>query len=954
MIETANRKSSDDLADRAAITNQTINIIVELARELRASRIGAIAATTDSDLDRDLGFDSLGRAELILRLDRAFKVRLPDRLIADARTPADLVEAILAADPSSSEATLAQMARPEVLATIAPPTTARTLIDALQHHVQAHPNRPHVGIWQGDRIGEQFDYGDLHQNALRVARGLRQAGLEAGGRVAIMLPTGQNFFYTFFGILYAGGVPVPIYPPFRRAQVEDHIRRQAGILNNAEVDILVTEQEILRVGSLLKGLVMSLRQVVTTDSLKIGSGPLEKPHPAASDTVALIQYTSGSTGDPKGVVLTHANLLANIRAMGTALEATSKDVFVSWLPLYHDMGLIGAWLGSLYFGARVVIMSPLTFLGDPLRWLRAISQQRGTLSAAPNFAFELCMKNLREEELSTLDLSCLRAVVNGAEPISPGTIRRFTERFVPCGFRPESLEPVYGLAESSVGLAFPPLGRTPPIDRVDRAELTNSGVARPAQPDDSTTMEFVACGRPLTDHQVRIVDEMGLELPERHQGRLQFKGPSTTDGYFRNEEKTRELFSGDWLESGDLAYIASGDIYLTGRVKDMIIRAGRNIYPHEVEEFVGELDGIRKGCVVAFASADPHSGSERLVIAAETRLQTDEDLMVLEKTIRNATLDILDLPPDEIVLVPPQTVPKTSSGKIRRSAAKALFEADALRREPQSLWWQIARLELTGLTNIFQRYTRSALVVCYAAYWWLVLSVLALFVWPAVMLLPRRAWRHAMIAKATRLWFWLSGIRLDVIGSPPTDVERSIVVSNHASYVDGAVLSVAVPGELSFIAKQEFARQFFAGGFLRRLGTLFVHRVDKAAGIKGAEAIVDAAKAGNRLVVFPEGTLLRRPGLLGFRMGAFVAAVEAGAAIVPVAIRGTRTVLRGEQWVPRRGNIIVEIGAPIYPIGKGFHAAVQLRDATRSWILMHCGEVNLTEETVDLSNWEQL
>jgi 1-acyl-sn-glycerol-3-phosphate acyltransferase len=954
MTETANRSSSDVLVDRAAITNQTISIIVELARELRASRRGTVAATTDSDLDRDLGFDSLGRAELILRLDRAFKVRLPDRLIADARTPSDLIEAILAADPASSALTPAQMAAPEVLATIAPPTTARTLIEVLQHHVEAHPDRPHVGIWQGDRISEQLDYGDLDRQALRVAQGLRQAGLEAGARVAIMLPTGQDFFCTFFGILYAGGVPVPIYPPFRRAQVEDHIRRQAGILNNAEVDILVTEQEILRVGSLLKGLVMTLRQVVTADSLKSNAGALEEPHPAGSDTVALIQYTSGSTGDPKGVVLTHANLLANIRAMGTALEATSKDVFVSWLPLYHDMGLIGAWLGSLYFGARVVIMSPLTFLGDPLRWLRAISQQRGTLSAAPNFAFELCMKNLREEDSSALDLSSLRAVVNGAEPISPGTVRRFTKRFTPCGFRPEALEPVYGLAESSVGLAFPPLGRTPPIDLVDRAELANSGVAKPAKPGDPTAIEFVACGRPLTDHQVRVVDDMGLELPERHQGRLQFKGPSATTGYYRNEQKTRDLFSGDWLESGDLAYIASGDIYLTGRIKDMIIRAGRNIYPHEVEEFVGELHGVRKGCVVAFASADPHSGSERLVVVAETRLQEKEELAILENTIRNATLDILDLPPDTVVLVPPHTVPKTSSGKIRRSAAKALFEADALRREPQSLWWQIARLELAGLANTVQWVTRSALVICYAAYWWLVLSVLACIVWPAVILLPRRAWRHAVIADATRIWFWLTGIRLDVIGSLPTDIQGMVIVSNHASYIDGAALTMAIPGELSFIAKQEFAGQFFAGGFLRRLGTLFVHRVDKAAGIKAAELIVDAAKAGHRLVVFPEGTLLRRPGLLGFRMGAFVAAAEAGAAVIPVAIRGTRTVLRGEQWFPRRGNIVVEIGTPIFAQEKGFQPAVQLRDATRSWILKHCGEVDLTEETVDLSDWEQL
>ncbi|MGI9424553.1 MAG: AMP-binding protein, partial [Hyphomicrobiaceae bacterium] len=518
--------------DRAAIAAQSLTIITELANELRPRQVGDLSAAPDSDLDRDLGFDSLGRAELILRLDRTFKVRLPDQLIADAKTPADLIDAILTAKPQSRDITATVEAPVDVLASIAPPATAKSLLQVLEHHVEAHPDRPHIGIWQSYGITERMSYGQLDSQALSIARGLQEAGLEVGDRVALMLPTGRAFFCTFFGILFAGGIPVPIYPPFRRAQVEDHIRRQAGILNNAEVGILVTEAEIRRVGGLLKGLVPSLHHVMIAESL-MGGPQLAEPTSANSDTTALIQYTSGSTGDPKGVVLTHANLLANIRAMGVALEATSKDVFVSWLPLYHDMGLIGAWLGSLYFGARVVIMSPLTFLADPTRWLHAISQQRGTLSAAPNFAFELCLKNIRQEDAAGLDLSSLRAVVNGAEPVSPSTIRDFTERFSAFGFRPEALEPVYGLAESSVGLAFPPMGRTPIVDRVDRFALTDAGIVRVAAPDDRSAIEFVACGRPLVNHQVRIVDDLGLELPERHQGNLQFKGPSVTQGYYR-------------------------------------------------------------------------------------------------------------------------------------------------------------------------------------------------------------------------------------------------------------------------------------------------------------------------------------------------------------------------------------------------------------------------------------
>ena len=386
----------------------------------------------------------------------------------------------------------------------------------------------------------------------------------------------------------------------------------------------------------------------------------------------------------------------------------------------------------------------------------------------------------------------------------------------------------------------------------------------------------------------------------------------------------------------------------------MIIRAGRNIYPHEVEEFVGSMAGVRKGCVAAFSSPDPGTGNERFVVLAETRLQDQTERAALEERIRGAALDILDLPPDVVVLAPPRAIPKTSSGKIRRSAAKALFEANALNREPQGLWLQIAQLELAGLVNRARWFSRSTMAVLYAVYWWLILAKIALFVWPAVMIVPLRSWRHAIVARATRLWFFLTGIGLDVIGRPPGANDHVVIIANHASYLDGAVLGAAIPGELTFIAKQEFADQFFAGGFLRRLGTLFVHRVDTTAGIKGAEIIVAAAKAGNRLTVFPEGTLLRRPGVLEFRLGAFAAAAEAGIAVVPVSIHGTRTVLRGEQWFPRRGNIVVEIGRPINPRGKGFEAAVHMRDEARAWILKHCGEADLSDENVDLAAWGQM
>ncbi len=300
-----------------------------------------------------------------------------------------------------------------------------------------------------------------------MARGLRARGVAEGDRVAIMLPSGAAFFAAFFGALYAGGVPVPIYPPLRPSQLEEHLRRQAGILRNAEARVLVTVAEARPLGTLLRGQVETLTGVATVDELE-SPGAAQLPPVTRGAALALLQYTSGSTGDPKGVMLSHANLLANIRAMGRVMDASSADVFVSWLPLYHDLGLIGAWLGSLYYAAPVVIMSPLDFLMRPARWLWAIHRNRATLTAAPNFAFELCLTKIEDAAIEGLDLSSLRMVVNGAEPVSPATIRRFIARFAKYGFKPGAMAPAYGLAESAVGLAFPPLGRPPLADRVER------------------------------------------------------------------------------------------------------------------------------------------------------------------------------------------------------------------------------------------------------------------------------------------------------------------------------------------------------------------------------------------------------------------------------------------------------------------------------------------------------
>ena len=274
------------------------------------------------------------------------------------------------------------------------------------------------------------------------------------------------------------------------------------------------------------------------------------------------------------------------------------------------------------------------------------------MSAGPNFAYELCLAKVRDAEIEGLDLSSWRLAYNGAEPVSAATIERFGDRFAPYGFRREAMTPVYGLAESAVGLAFPPLGRGPLIDRIRRDAFVRSGRAEPAKPGE-LDLRFVACGQPLPGHEIRVVDAAGNELGDRREGRIEFRGPSATAGYFNNAPATRSLFHDDWLDTGDLGYMADADLYVTGRVKDVIIRAGRNLHPAELEEAVGNLKGVRKGCVAVFASPDPSGGAERLVVMAETRATGDDDTRAaLRSEIAATAVDLLGVAPDDVVLAP--------------------------------------------------------------------------------------------------------------------------------------------------------------------------------------------------------------------------------------------------------------------------------------------------------------
>jgi 1-acyl-sn-glycerol-3-phosphate acyltransferase len=931
------------LAEQVLRERDVIALVAALVRELRPQRIRFIDVRPSSRIERDLGIDSLARTELILRIERAFRVRLPTQTIGEAETVHDLVRALEQAGPALRGAAPLTPSGP-ALPSVPAASDARTLIEVLEWHAARHPDRLHLTVLQDEAtVLGSLTYAELADRARIIARGLVARDVTPGDRVALMLPTSIDYFIAFFGILYADAIPVPIYPPMRLSQIEDHLRRQIGILRNAGAGLLITMPEGLRLAGLLRTQVENLNAVESVATLEASKAPVNLPPPSNSDSVALIQYTSGSTGDPKGVVLSHANLLANIRAMGGVMDASSADVFVSWLPLYHDMGLIGAWLGCLHFAAPLYAMSPLSFLVRPESWLWAIHRFRATFSASPNFGFELCLNKIADADLEGLDLSSLRMVANGAEPVSVQTLRRFIERFGRYGFHPQAMAPVYGLAECSVGLAFPPLGRSPIIDRVNRDRLSADGVAEPARPEDPKPLEIVPCGQPLPGHEIRIVDEAGFELGERREGRLEFRGPSTTRGYFRNETKTRELFHNGWLDSGDRAYMAGGDIYITGRVKDIIIRAGRHIYPQEVEDAVAEIPGIRKGCVAVFGVTDRASGTERVVVLAETHETDPAARAQLQARAQEIAGDTAGTPPDEIVLAPPRTVPKTSSGKIRRSAAKELYESGQIGVPQRALWRQILRLSLAGIGAQFMRRGRLLRETLYAAWWWLVVALSFTLAWLAVMVLPRLVWRWRAIRGIARAALTIIGVPVTVAGLDRIPRGNAMLVFNHSSYMDALVLSAVLPGEALYVVKRELAGQIFAGPFLRRLGALFVERYDISGSLADTEAIIAATRQGRNIVYFPEGTFTRRAGLSGFYLGAFKVAAEAGLPVLPGVIRGARSMLRSDQWFPRWTPLRIEIEDAIKPSGTDFASLLQLRDSVRKVILAHCGEPDLGE-----------
>jgi fatty-acyl-CoA synthase len=927
--------------DSRDVERDVIDIVTGLATELGTLTTHGKAGLDDV-LDRDLGFGSLERVELVLRLERAFAVHLGDTVLADAERCRDLVSAVAGTGAAAVEIEPAAIVLPSAGDRV--PADARTLTEVLAWHARATPERVHI-VLRGETGAEQTTtYGALAAEASAVAAALAAHEVSAGESVAIMLRTERAFFPVFFGVLLAGAVPVPIYPPFRASQLAEYAQRQVGILRNAEARVLVTFAEAARIGRLVRRRVPTLRMVLTADELTGVSPRAPARHGDAGD-VALIQYTSGSTGDPKGVVLTHANVLANVRALGHALAVRPDDVCVSWLPLYHDMGLIGAWLGSLYHGIPVVLMSPLAFLARPARWLTTLSRHRGTISAAPNFAFDLCVKRVTDAELAGVDLSAWRLAINGSEAVSTDTVARFAKRFTAFGFDPKAMAPMYGLAEAAVGLTATDPGRGPRVDVVKREAFERERHAVPAAPSERSPLRVVSCGRALPGHDVRVVDATGHGVPERTEGRIEFRGPSVTAGYHRNVELTRTAMRAGWMDSGDLGYVADGELYVTGRRKDIIIKAGRNLYPQEIEDLVGSVSGVRRGCVAAFGVPDPELGTERLVVVAETRARDAEARERMRAAVVDCVVDAIGLPPDTVEIAEPGAVLKTSSGKIRRSATRDAYLRGRLGRQRPSAHRQWMSLAVTHARLALGAAAREVGAAGFALWIGVLLAVLVPPLWIAV-----ACSRRISVVNAITRWWCRTALRLagcgpTVHGLAHLPRRSAILVANHSSYMDVAVLMAALPVDLRFVAKRELLAMPIVSGILRKAAHLTVDRVDVSRGAADAARVTAAVRAGAVVCVFPEGTFVRRPGLLPFRLGAFKAAVDAGCPVVPVAIRGTRAVLPADSWRPRPRPVEVVVGAPLHPVGEGWREVAKLRDLARAEIARTSSEPAMMRPT---------
>jgi fatty-acyl-CoA synthase len=510
----------------------------------------------------------------------------------------------------------------------------------------------------------------LHHEARGYAAALQARGVRAGDHVGLLSPTTRQLVTAIQATWLAGATLVVLPLPMRLASIEEFIEQTRQRIRHADVKVVVIDPELAAFVTPEPG---DPPQVPVGDLAEGDPADWRRP-PDDPERLAILQFTSGSTSDPKGVMLPDRALCANLDAIAAVPDLDpDEDVLVSWLPLYHDMGLVGLLALPMSTGARLVLGAPQDFTAHPSRWMEWISTYGGTATAGPNFSYVLATRALKHGP--TLDLSTLRVALNGAEPIDPVNVRDFVAAAERHGLRPGAVFPAFGMAEVAIGATFPEPMTGLRTDCVDRRVLETERYAAPTTPGADGSRELARLGRPVPGLEIRIVEpDAGRVLGEREVGELEIRGTSVTTGYYKRPDANADLFHDGWLRTGDLAYTLDGELVVCGRIKDVIIVGGRNVFPEDVERAVGELDGIRAGNVIAFGVVGGR-GRETLVVAAETRAKPEgEALRELRHQVAERVLQTVGVPAKDILLVAPGTLPKTSSGKLQRSLCKRRYE----------------------------------------------------------------------------------------------------------------------------------------------------------------------------------------------------------------------------------------------------------------------------------------
>ncbi len=524
-----------------------------------------------------------------------------------------------------------------------------------------------------DLKGEEtsFTFVRIEAETASRAKALQDLGLRKGDRLGLVVIEPEDFVLNFLAALRVGVVPVPLYPPMSFGALDAYAERTARVLSDAEARFVLVSSKLQNILWSLVDAVPTLEKLVTVESLREVTGTPDYPEITPED-LAFLQYTSGSTSDPKGVMVTHASLIANAHGIiheGLLLDPT-VDKGVSWLPLYHDMGLIGFVIAPICHAIPVVFIPTLRFIKRPNVWMETVHRHRGTTSFGPNFAYALAARKARKSDLEKWDLSCLKVLGCGAEPIQPETMRAFTDLFhASCDLPDTAIMPAYGMAEATLAISLKTAPEHFQTVVCDAEIFQEDGKVEAPENGERTVLEHVGCGVPFDGHEVVIMDDAGNVLGTDREGEICVRGPSVTPGYFNNPEATAHAYRDGWLHTGDLGFLHNGQVYITGRLKDLIIVNGRNVHPQAVEWAAAEVDGIRKGNVVAFSR--PSATGEELVVVCETRGVEDKDALKVE--VKKQIQRELSLAAADIVFLERGTLPKTSSGKLQRRKTRQQY-----------------------------------------------------------------------------------------------------------------------------------------------------------------------------------------------------------------------------------------------------------------------------------------